>query len=473
MSPSRVPNGSLPVPPVVLRRRVRHDFAGMSRQSPRSFLFAMFHGGGNLALIMPVVRALGTRGHRIRVIAGPRIWVPQPPPPTPLLDLIERAGATAVRLAQPSTSPHAAGHRLPGLLLGWNPRRLRKARNLGIASWWAPVWAQATAAEIARSRPDAVVADYFLLGAIAAAEQARVPIGVLVHNVTYPGPLPGMPPPNTGFGPERNLLAQFRDVAWGHALRFAAARNALPCLNEARAGVGLPPLRSPFDQYQVAGRVLILTSRAFDFSAASVPANVRYVGTPFDEMPSALWASPWPVDDSRPLVLVSLSTLNQGQGPVMQRILEAVAPLDARVLVTLGPSLSASDFAAPPNARLERFVPHEAVLPAAAVLVTQCGLSTVSKALSHGVPMVCIPLTADQPDNAARVVAAGAGLRLSMDADAAKIAQAIRQVLSDGRYRQSAQRMADRVGAEAGANAAAQELEELAGAGQRPTDRPG
>jgi hypothetical protein len=36
--------------------------------------------------------------------------------------------------------------------------------------------------ELARERPDVLVADYFLLGAIAAAERAADPTAVLVHN---------------------------------------------------------------------------------------------------------------------------------------------------------------------------------------------------------------------------------------------------------------------------------------------------
>ena len=78
---------------------------------------------------------------------------------------------------------------------------------------------------------------------------------------------------------------------------------------------------------------------------------------------AAAWTPPWPADDARPLVLVSLSTLPQGQAPVMQRILTAVAPLPVRALVTLGPSLAAAQLAAPPNVRFEPFVHHAAVFP--------------------------------------------------------------------------------------------------------------
>jgi MGT family glycosyltransferase len=337
-----------------------------------------------------------------------------------------------------------------------------KAANLGTASWWAPVWATALAAELAQDRPDAVVVDYYLLGALAAAEQAGLATGVLVHNTTYPGPLPGLPPPNTGFGLQRHALDRLRDRAWASALRFAANRNALPSLNRARTSLGLAPLLSVFDQYQAADRVLILSSRAFDFQADRLPANVRYVGTPFDEAPSTQWRSPWPEDDQRPLLLVSLSTLAQGQGPLLHRVLEAVGMLSVRALVTLGPSLNPAEFKAPPNAILETFIPHAAVLPRAAALVTQCGLSSVSKALAHGVPLVCIPLVADQPDNAARVVAAGAGIRLDPKASPRQIATAIDRVLTDESYRDGSRRMAAIMSPERGAEAAVAELEAMA-----------
>jgi MGT family glycosyltransferase len=428
----------------------------------KSFLFAMFHGGGNVHLILPVAARLTARGHRVRVLAGPRIWVSRPPPTTPLLDAVIGTGATALPLRMPSENPHDIAPARRGLLLGWTPARLSRGRNLGTASWWAPAWADAMADELARECPDVAVADYYLLGAIAAAERAGVPTAVLVHNAMYPGPVRGLPPPGSGFGPARYATDHLRDRAWAAALRRVAIRDALPSLNRARANLGLNQLPSPFDQYDAAARVLILCSRGFDFPSDRLPSNVRYVGTPFDEAPPAPWQSPWPADDRRPLVLVSLSTLDQGQGPLMHRALGAIAELPVRALVTLGPSLAVGDFKAPPNAKLEVFVPHAAVLPGVAAVVTQCGLSTVTKALAHGLPLVCIPLVSDQPDNAARIVAAGAGIRLSHRSTTAQIAAAIERVLVEERFREGARRMAALMALERGADTAADELERLA-----------
>jgi UDP:flavonoid glycosyltransferase YjiC (YdhE family) len=95
------------------------------------------------------------------------------------------------------------------------------------------------------------------------------------------------------------------------------------------------------------------------------------------------------------------------------------------------------------------------------VVVTQCGLNTVTKALLHGVPLVCIPLTADQPDNAARVVARGAGIRLSRDSSIREIRVSIERVLNDARFRESARRLGGALALENGVDNAAGELEAL------------
>jgi len=171
------------------------------------------------------------------------------------------------------------------------------------------------------------------------------------------------------------------------------------------------------------------------------------------------WSPPWPPDDARPVVLVSLSTLEQGQAAVMQRVIQALAPLAVRGLVTLGPALDPTQFKAPANVRLEAFVPHSAVLPHAQAMVTQCGLGMLMKALAHGVPLVCIPLVGDQPDNAARVVAYGAGIRLERDATPEQIRAAIQRVLTQPGFGESARRIAGKLAKEDGAQTATEEIE--------------
>jgi UDP:flavonoid glycosyltransferase YjiC (YdhE family) len=106
------------------------------------------------------------------------------------------------------------------------------------------------------------------------------------------------------------------------------------------------------------------------------------------------------------------------------------------------------------------------VLPHADAVVTHAGHGTVIAALAHGVPLVCLPISRDQPDVAARVTWHGAGVRLSSRSSPARIATAVQRILSDPAPRAAARRLADRIAAE-DANTAVTELEALAAAGLR------
>jgi UDP:flavonoid glycosyltransferase YjiC (YdhE family) len=115
--------------------------------------------------------------------------------------------------------------------------------------------------------------------------------------------------------------------------------------------------------------------------------------------------------------------------------------MNIRALATLGPSLNKADFVAADNVVLETFVRHSAVLPHAAALVSQCGLGTLSKALRQGVPLLCMPLIADQPNNAARIVVRGAGLLLRPDASSDAIRAALERLISEPSFRDAARRL--------------------------------
>jgi len=405
---------------------------------PARFLFAMFQGGGNIPLILPVAAQLVARGHHVRVLAGPSIRGIRLPVSERFRERIATTGATFVPFQEPDTHPFDEAPSPRGLVVGWKPKRLVGPTSNVATLVWAPAWADNVTVDLDRTPTDVLVADHFLLGALAAGEATGTPSAVLVHGFYKHRPKPGVPPYATGFLPARDPVSRLRDALYNAAIQRIYRRDGLPALNRARRKVGLPLLRSPFDQYDRAARVLILASAALDFPVRRLESNVRYVGTPFDDAGAAAWDSAWPTDDVRPLVLVSLSTLPQGQAPILQRILTAIAPLPVRALVTLGPSLDASRFTAPPNVIFRTFVPHASVLPHVTAMVTQCGMGALMKALAHEIPLVCVPLVGDQPDNAARVVARGAGLRLGPDASPDQIRIAIRRILDEPSFRDGA-----------------------------------
>jgi hypothetical protein len=190
---------------------------------------------------------------------------------------------------------------------------------------WSGAWATNVARQLRDAPPDVLVADFCLLGALAAAEAARIPSAALVHNA-FPPYVPDHPPKGLGFQPARNPAQVVQHLLWRWAYDRVWTREALEPHDMARSALGLPPLRSPFQQYDHANRVLVLGSPAFDFPSSRLPANVRYVGSPIDDagVPAENWSASLPHTDGMPLILVSISTLNQGQTGVMQRILDAL-----------------------------------------------------------------------------------------------------------------------------------------------------
>jgi UDP:flavonoid glycosyltransferase YjiC (YdhE family) len=73
-----------------------------------------------------------------------------------------------------------------------------------------------------------------------------------------------------------------------------------------------------------------------------------------------------------------------------------------------------------------------------------------------------MPTGRDQPDNAARLVHRGAGIKISKKASPAKIAAAVQHVLDDPSFRTAAARLGEQLRSEADSGAALAELEALA-----------
>jgi UDP:flavonoid glycosyltransferase YjiC (YdhE family) len=101
-------------------------------------------------------------------------------------------------------------------------------------------------------------------------------------------------------------------------------------------------------------------------------------------------------------------------------------------------------------------------MPEAALVLTHAGLGTIHVALAHGVPLVCLPIGRDQPDNAARVAWHGAGLRLSPTSSPAAIGRAVERVLGDPAFGASARRLASAFAQERAVEQAPTVLEALA-----------
>jgi MGT family glycosyltransferase len=190
------------------------------------------------------------------------------------------------------------------------------------------------------------------------------------------------------------------------------------------------------------------------------PDNVRWVGPRLDD---PAWAGDWsppPGDD--PLVLVGLSSTYMDQVGTLQRIAAALGQLPVRALMTLGPALEPDVVRAPANVTVVPSAPHAEVLQHAAAVVTHAGHGTIIKSLAAGVPVVALPMGRDQPDNAARMQAAGAGLTLKPGAKPEAIRAAVERVLHERPFGEAARRMAAAIREDTATDLALAELEALA-----------
>jgi len=93
-----------------------------------------------------------------------------------------------------------------------------------------------------------------------------------------------------------------------------------------------------------------------------------------------------------------------------------LAGVPARILATVGPHVREALGPLTPNARVEQFVPHSAVLTRARLMVGHAGHGSVMRALWHGVPMVLVPWGRDQGGVAARASHLGVAAVVRPDA---------------------------------------------------------
>jgi UDP:flavonoid glycosyltransferase YjiC (YdhE family) len=154
-----------------------------------------------------------------------------------------------------------------------------------------------------------------------------------------------------------------------------------------------------------------------------------------------------PADD-RPLVYLTFGSAVP-QSPLFPSIyreaIDALATLPLRLLVTVGRDRDPADLGpAPANVRIERWVPQADLMPHVAAMVCHGGSGTVTMGLAGGVPMAVVPLFADQPWNAERVDAIGAGIALGGGPEAAiaGVREAVIRLTGDPSYRAQAQRVA-------------------------------
>jgi MGT family glycosyltransferase len=148
----------------------------------------------------------------------------------------------------------------------------------------------------------------------------------------------------------------------------------------------------------------------------------------------------------RSLVYGTLGTVfNLESGDLLERLAVALDRRDRDALLTVGPHVDVDRLAAAtPNVRIESFADHSEVFRRAAAVVFHGGSGTLVDALALGVPVVVLPMGADQPDNADRCAELGVGIVLdALTANTDEIATSIDRVIDEPSFAAAATAIAD------------------------------
>jgi UDP-N-acetylglucosamine:LPS N-acetylglucosamine transferase len=152
--------------------------------------------------------------------------------------------------------------------------------------------------------------------------------------------------------------------------------------------------------------------------------------------------------DGPPTVYFTLGTVfNLESGDLFARVLAGLAELEVDVVATVGRQIDPEELGPQPERiRVERYLPHSAVLPRCDAVVSHGGSGSVLGALAHGLPSVLLPMGADQPWNAARCEELGVALVLdAVRATPDDVREAVSTVLEDPSYRTAAERVRDEI----------------------------
>lgn len=130
-----------------------------------------------------------------------------------------------------------------------------------------------------------------------------------------------------------------------------------------------------------------------------------------------------------------------------RRLIQAVAEIPINIIATTGHAVDPAEFGPlPPNVAVQRFVPQALLLPMCSAVICHAGAGTVLGALAFGLPLLLLPMGADQFGNATAVAAVGAGLVLDPDAATAEaIRSALGDLLDADSFRRAARVVADSI----------------------------
>jgi len=382
----------------------------MHNRNSYTVLIVTWMGGGNVRPVLDTARDLILRGHQVHVLSNPRME-PQ----------VVETGATFHAFKRIPT--HDPASPSTDIVRAYEGRNIGETNNIiaeRLLFGPAEVLCHDTLDLIDQVRPQALVADYVLLGPMIAAEARGIPC-LVTSDGMYPLPNPGAARGSSTY----SYLFERMVNKW------------LPLLNQLRPSLGLKPIEQSADLYCNAACFLVNTYPAL--GGVELPGSILYAGPQFN--PPVLSPATLQRRRQKPsLVLGAFSTIvAPEQSSFIERLGHALSRLDVDAQIGTGSS-SADQISSPtPRIRNSPFIPLNELLPQSRLLVNHAGNGTIVRAMAAGVPQLCVPFLQDQHDYARRISELGIGLMLSKNAGVDEIEAAVATLLDESKFLEKAE----------------------------------
>jgi len=258
----------------------------------------------------------------------------------------------------------------------------------------------------------------------------------------------------------------------GHVIaRFAryVTREWSEPIYELRGQLGLPPGDDPiFDAKFSPQLVLALFSSVLGEPQPDWPGCARTCGFVFydgdagkmdlaPELEAFLQAKP------PPLVFTLGSAAVLDAGDFYEQSALAAESLNQRAVLLVGDDpRNLPQHRVPDSICVTQYAPYSQLFPRASLIIHQGGVGTTAQALRAGKPMLLMPYSHDQPDNARRVRRLGVAKVIPRHRyQARNAANLIREMLAEPKYRERADGIGAQLRGENGVQSAVDALEAL------------
>ena len=248
--------------------------------------------------------------------------------------------------------------------------------------------------------------------------------------------------------------------------RFVTRKWPEP-IYELRRELGLPKGPNPiFDAKHSPSLVLALFSRVLGVEQKDWPPNTKITGFCYYDSDGGNAALPPQLEafldaGPAPVVFTLGSAAVLAAGRFYEFSARAAIKLGIRAVLLIGNDpRNRLRQVLPDSICVAEYAPYSGLFPRAAMVVHQGGVGTVAQCLRAGKPMLIMPYSHDQPDNARRMRRLKVARVIQRsNYTPNRVARKLAGMLAEPRYAQRAASVAKRLAAEDGVRAACDELE--------------